>query len=370
MDKLSNRVLAFIRQQKLLCEGDTVLVAFSGGADSTALLYLLSGLAGLLKLRLAAVHVNHGLRGEEAARDEAFCRKTAELLSVPFHAVHVDVKERVRKCGLSTEEAARELRYEALRRIRKQYLSERPNARVRIAAAHHADDQAETVLLNLLRGTGLRGLSGMTPCRGDLIRPLLCVSRGELILWLSEKGITYVTDSTNLCDDYTRNFLRNRILPELSGRVNARAAEHIQSAAFICGEADAYLRAEAAAFLEEQLMSLKNPEADGLAEALGMEGPAAETAEDYGREIAIPVRLLKEKPQILRRYVIIEALDRIGAPLKNFGERHLADLDKAIFQGRGFHLDLPNGVCVENQYRIMVIRYLRSIEPSENNQSK
>ncbi|MDO4266169.1 MAG: tRNA lysidine(34) synthetase TilS [Eubacteriales bacterium] len=345
MDKFTNRILAYIRRQDLIRTGDIVVTAFSGGADSMALLGVLHELTGLLGIRLCAAHVNHGLRGEEAKRDELFCRETAERMEIPFHAVSVDVASRVRERGFSTEEAARELRYEALAEIRNQYLADAGGAeRVLIAAAHHADDQAETVLLNLLRGTGLRGLSGMAPCRGNLIRPLLCVSHEEILTWLSGKQLSYVTDSTNLSDDYTRNFLRNRILPELSGRVNARAADHIQSAAAICRAADDYLRSEAAEFLNEQLSG---------------------TQETGEREIAIPVRLLKEKPQIFRRYVIIEALGRIGAPLKNFGERHLSDLDKALFQGKGFHLDLPNGVYAENKYRMTVISYLKAGDGQE-----
>ena len=339
MDKFTNQILAFIRQQELLGRGDRVILALSGGADSVCLTAVLRELSRLLGIQLYALHVNHGLRGEEAERDQEFCRGFAEKLEIPFRAVSVGVREKAETEGLSLEEAARILRYEALFRFRKELEGEpagdetKGQGAILIATAHHGDDQAETILMNLLRGTGLRGLSGMAPKReGGIIRPLLCVSREEILKWIGKRGLSYVTDSTNLCNDYTRNLLRNRILPDLTAGVNRQAARHILQAGLICREADSYIRQEAGTFLRE-------------------EGRLQEGG------IALPRKLLKEKPQIFRRYVIIEALDRLGVPLKDFAERNLADLDKALFSGKGFHLDLPNGARADNLPELTVISF-------------
>lgn len=389
MDRFTNGLLAFIRKEKLLCRGDAVVVGFSGGADSTCLLQALWGLRGLLKIRLFAVHVNHGLRGEESLRDEQFCRNMAGELGVPFAVFAVSVREKAAAKGLSLEEAGRVLRYAALEQVRAELEAghmpqafslsgtkpcmEGGTGRCLIASAHHADDQAETILFHLLRGSGLRGLSGMEAKRGALIRPLLCMTRAEILSWLTEQNIPYVTDSTNLCDDYTRNFLRNRILPELCSGVNARAAQHIRMAGQACGEADAYLRMEAQAFLDSAQECREVHEAaerreQRKAKAIGEKEEQRETAEPEELavlprrqkkfavwQVKIPHTGLKEKPQIFRRYVIIEALSRLGAPLQNIGERHIADLDKALFCGRGFHLDLPNGICADNGFRETVL---------------
>ena len=335
MDRFTNQILAFIRQQDLLKPGDGVLVGFSGGADSSCLLRVLAGMTRLLGIELYAAHVNHNLRGAEAQRDEAFCRSTAAELGIPFFCVSVQVREKAAREGLSLEEAARLLRYKALEELRQRLAAERKGPVV-IAAAHHAGDQAETILLNLFRGSGLRGLGGMAPARDRLVRPLLCVSRADILVWMEQKGFPYVTDSTNLCEDCTRNFLRNRLLPLIREGINQRAEEHILAAGQRCSEADRYLRQEAEAFCREET-SLS------------------------GDCILIPRRRLKEKPQIFRRYVIIEALTRLGVPLKDFGEPHIAQLDRALSAGKGFHLDLPNRVFAENrpEYTAVCLREQR-----------
>ena len=148
MDRFTNQILAFIRQQDLLKPGDGVLVGFSGGADSSCLLRVLAGMTRLLGIELYAAHVNHNLRGAEAQRDEAFCRSTAAELGIPFFCVSVQVREKAAREGLSLEEAARLLRYKALEELRQRLAAERKGPVV-IAAAHHAGDQAETILLNL-----------------------------------------------------------------------------------------------------------------------------------------------------------------------------------------------------------------------------
>ena len=318
--------------------GSHLITALSGGADSVCLLLILKKLSGILGISLSAMHVNHGLRGGEADRDEAFCHALCGRLEVECRSAAADVKGAASRNGQSLEEAARAERYRLLFEERDRILRMRGAGEVFIACAHHADDQAETVLLNLFRGSGLRGLSGMRPVRGCIVRPLLAVSRSDILRYLGERGQDYVTDSTNLENDATRNYLRNILIPELEEKVNRRAAEHTVLSAGFCRQADEYLTQEAKRFAEAHFTTEENACGDGTE-----------------KRVKLAQQILKEKPQILRRYVIIEALQLLGVPLKDWSEKHLSDIDGALSAQSGFHLDLPCGVKLENRYRESVL---------------
>lgn len=210
-----NKIKAFIKEYNMIARGDTVVCGLSGGADSVCLLLAMNELSGQLGFSVRAIHVNHQLRGAESDRDEEFCRSLCERLDVPFKSVRVDVNGYAASCGLSTEDAARKLRYDAFSR-------NYPEAKT--ATAHNANDNLETAILNLARGTGLKGLAGIPPVRGNIIRPLLTVTRSEIEQFLSIKGQDHVTDSTNLSDDYTRNKIRHKIIPLLE-EINSFAVE-------------------------------------------------------------------------------------------------------------------------------------------------
>lgn len=209
-----SKVRFAIAEHAMIQKDSRVCAALSGGADSVSLLRALCELSGELGAQITACHLNHGLRGEESDGDERFCRDLCKRLGVPFYSRKISVSELVQKHE-STEEAARRARYaffeEALEHFGSGVL----------ATAHNANDNAETVLLNLTRGTGLLGLCGIPPVRelgalGKLvIRPLLYITRGEVEEYLGSLGQEYVTDKTNLSEDYTRNKLRRRVLPEL-----------------------------------------------------------------------------------------------------------------------------------------------------------
>lgn len=196
-------VQLYIDNLQLLVPKQNVIVGLSGGADSVALLNLLVTLG----YPCIAAHCNFHLRGEESIHDEEFARTFAEKLNVPFKKIDFDTREFAKEKHLSIEMAARELRYEWFERIRQEY-----NAQA-VAVAHHQDDSVETFLLNLMRGAGLRGLTGIAPKNGYIVRPLLCVTREDIINYLKESGLGFVTDSTNLSDAYTRNFIRLNLIP-------------------------------------------------------------------------------------------------------------------------------------------------------------
>ncbi len=197
-------VLSFSRTYGLLETGDRVVCAVSGGADSMALLWCLHLLQESMGLQLSAAHFHHGLRGPEADRDEAFVRAFCARHDIPLSVG----RGQVRRQGRGLEDAARQARYDFL-------LSVDPAAKV--ATAHTADDNAETVLLRWVRGTSLRGLGGIPPCRGRIIRPMLSVTRAQVLSFLDQWNLDYVEDGTNGQDDFLRNRLRHRIIPALAG---------------------------------------------------------------------------------------------------------------------------------------------------------
>ena len=209
------KVYKFIIENNMLSAGDTVVCGLSGGADSVALLCSMVELKEKLGINVEALHVNHCLRGAESDGDEAFCRRLCSRLAIPFSAVSCDVRAYSEKNSLSTEEAARILRYDIFKDC---------SHGKKLATAHNANDNLETVILNLARGTGVKGLAGIPPVRDNIIRPLLSVSRNEIEEFLSERSQPYVTDSTNLSDDYTRNMIRHKILPLLN-EINSSSVE-------------------------------------------------------------------------------------------------------------------------------------------------
>lgn len=201
-----DKIYDFICENNMINKGDTVVCGLSGGADSVCLLLSLFQLRERLGITVEALHVNHCLRGKESDRDEEFCRQLCSCHSIPFTAVSVNVREYATVNSLSDEEAARKLRYDVFAANTCGKL---------LATAHNADDNLETLILNLTRGTALKGLAGIPPVRDNIVRPLLTVTRREIEQFLADMGQSYVTDSTNLSDDYTRNKIRHRIVPML-----------------------------------------------------------------------------------------------------------------------------------------------------------
>ena len=234
-------MFAYIEKYHMIEAGSQAVAGVSGGADSVCLLFLLMEYQKKVPFSLRAVHVNHHVRGEEAVRDQEFTRRLCESLGVPLDLYDYDVPRMAETDHLSCEEAGREARRRAFYRTACRW--ERPD-QVRIALAHHENDQAETVLHNLVRGAGLAGLAGIRPVHrtgsGMYIRPLLCISREETENYLIQRGIPWVTDSTNEEEVYTRNKIRREILPALM-QINSGAVKNIAAAAGRVLEAEDYL---------------------------------------------------------------------------------------------------------------------------------
>ncbi|MGK9475255.1 tRNA lysidine(34) synthetase TilS [Melioribacter sp. OK-6-Me] len=204
--KIEEKVINFIKEQELVNEGDNLLIALSGGPDSVFALSFFFKYSRKYKCHLYAVHFDHHLRGKESDRDREFVVSICDKLKIPLTIIDLDVKEYAKKNKLSVEEAARNLRYEELAR-----LSKKLNAKV--ITAHNKDDNTETVVLNLISGTGLKGISGIPVKRDNIIRPLLALTKEEILSYLNDRNIDFKIDSTNLQNAFRRNFIRNKIIP-------------------------------------------------------------------------------------------------------------------------------------------------------------
>jgi tRNA(Ile)-lysidine synthase len=232
---IEQKALKFIDENHLIEKGDRVLVALSGGADSVFLLSFLTKFKNRFKIELAAFHLNHKLRGESSKKDEKFCSDFCSENKVKFYTVSKDVKDYAKKFKVSIEEAGREIRYSELAKAAKK------NEFTKIATAHNANDNIETILLNFIKGTGLKGLSGIPIRRDNIIRPILCLNAEEIRKYLSANKIPFRVDESNLDSDYERNFLRNEIIPKLKQRLNPRLEEKISNTSKIISEINSFI---------------------------------------------------------------------------------------------------------------------------------
>ena len=363
---LKEKVLSYIRTHNMLAPGQRVVAGLSGGADSVCLLSLLADLREEYSLELRAVHVHHGLRGEEADRDAAFSRELCRSLGVPFSLAFVNVKEEAGKRRISEEEAGRILRYQVFEReagrweqeLRREKTAEPDGSQpesVKIAVAHHGDDSAETILYQLFRGSGLKGLSGIPPARGNIIRPLLCAERREIIAYLEEKGLPFVTDSTNLENDYARNKIRNQILPMAVQEINQGAADHIRRAGELIGEADRFFEERAERMLETLLET----------EAL----ETGETKEQGSESAALSVSGLLELSHIEASYAVRAVFKRKKWPLRDVTSGHIESV-LALLRGRtGAGSDLPGGLRAERSYDRLILTKLQPGQTEKRDES-
>lgn len=325
-----------IADRKLLPAGSTVLCAVSGGADSICLLHVLYRLRPKLGVELAAAHYNHQLRGEESDRDEAFVAQFVSLCcgpqrledgrilpAVPLFTGSGDVKLEAERRGAGIEETARDMRYAFLRQTAReagyQY----------IATAHTADDNAETILFHLARGSGLRGLTGIQPVRGDLIRPLLTTTRREVEEYLAYCGLPHVEDHTNHDDAYARNRIRHQVVPVLESICPGFSARMADTAALLRADED-YLA--------------------GQAQAL------ADQAAPAGEGLSISAALLGAQPDPVAARAARLLIGRLNGGDQNCGGVHLSDLLR-LCRGTdpSAQIHLPYGLTARREYETLIL---------------
>lgn len=326
------KTLDYIRRNRLFAPGDRIIVALSGGADSVCLLVVLNELKKVLEVELKALHVHHGLRGKEADRDSDYARKLSKDLGVAFSCVRVDAALYAKEHGMSVEEAGRHLRYQIFEKECRDFSG------TRIAVGHHKDDQAETILYNLFRGTGLKGLGGMRPVRDKIVRPLLSAGRKEILAYLEEKGISYCEDSTNAQTDYVRNRIRSRILPAIRKEVNSRAGDNILHAGEMAAQADAYLEKQA----------------EGILKARGVwERAGTGTITGQG----VDTKALLEEDDIIKNYVIRSMIRSVNQSMKDITMTHIDSAAALLFGSDRRQVDLPAGlIAVRDSGRLWIKR--------------
>lgn len=225
----------FIEENNLIEKGDSIVSAISGGSDSVFMLEMLLAIKDDYDLKIIVCHVNHGLRGAEAQRDEDFVKKLAEKNGLIYEVEHIDMAAYAKEHSLTCEEAGRKLRYLFFEEIKEKYKADK------VAIAHNENDVAETTFLNIFRGTGLDGLESIPLRRDFYIRPILCFEKSEILDFLKENNIHYVDDSTNFTNDYKRNMIRNEIIPFIKKNFNENIVSSMSRLASIAKENNLYL---------------------------------------------------------------------------------------------------------------------------------
>lgn len=318
------KVFDYIRQNHMIEAKEKVLVGVSGGADSLCLLFVLKRYAQEIPFDLTAVHVEHGIRGKESMDDAAFVQQICRAENIKCRCISCRVPDIVQKEKMSLEEAARKVRYEVFEQVREELGADK------IAVAHNKNDQAETMLFQMVRGSGLKGAAGIPPVRGHIIRPLLECTREEIESYLKDRKIIWRIDSTNYELDYTRNCLRHKILPELAENVNVKSVEHLAALGEELRQVQAYISVQVEKIADE-LACCRN----GAAE--------------------IEIEKLQKQTGLIQEYVIRESLKRAGCGLKNIGRGHIRDIRELAEGQSGRSISLPGGWWARREFGRLLI---------------
>ena len=324
-----NKVIETIKKFNMLNNGENIVVGLSGGADSCALTHILTRLSGKMDLHITSVHINHGIRGEEAERDERSAEEFCRRLNIEFIAYHCDIPSEAAKRGIGEEEAGRLVRYE------KFYETAEKKNGAKTAVAHNMNDKAETLIMNLCRGAGMKGLAGIKPVGGSIIRPLIFCTRDEIEKYCDDNNIEYCTDSTNLQNEYTRNKIRNILLPWLSENINPAAGMNMANASELLREEEEYLESKA----QEQYKKLLKDSGDGFV-SLNADGLASEHS-------------------VIRRRVLRIALRSLRPDMRDFGRKHIENAEDILMGDTGRRISLPGGITVSKGYGLINILYDR-----------
>lgn len=318
-----NKVIAYIEQNQLVVRKDKVVIGISGGADSVCLFFVFLELRKKYDLELFAVHIHHGIRGIEADEDEQFVRELVKKENVSYFPIWKDVKKLAKELGTTEEETGRMVRYEAFYEILRQVNG------TKIAVAHNQNDCAETVLFQLFRGSGLKGMGGISPKRDEIIRPLLAVGRKEIEQYLKELGQLYRIDRTNLEQEYTRNKIRLSILPMVEQEVNEKAIEHITKTAQFMRELEQYIRKNVE-FAFEKIVSKKNGQ--------------------YFMELS----LFELEDIVIKRELIKYILIQVAKVAKDIEAKHIEKILNLTKCQTGKGINLPYQIVVKKQYEFLV----------------
>lgn len=320
------KVIRFINENQMIEDGKKVLVALSGGPDSICLLHMLWSLKDKLNIELYAAHLNHCLRGSEADKDEDYAKKFCEMLDIPFYSKKVDINSYSKNLGLSSEMGGRKARYDFFNELKDKYCIDK------IAVAHNANDQAETILMRLMRGTGIEGLIGIKPVRDSIyIRPILSLTRQEIENYCEENKLNPRIDKTNLETIYSRNKVRLELIPYIKENFNEDIVSTLN-----------------------RFSKTMNIDNDYLEEVCKKK--YEKFCCKHNNKIEISKDLFNEHESILSR-VLRKAISNLNGSLYNIEKVHIHDIICLSNQGTGKKINLPNNLIAENVYDNIVIKF-------------
>ncbi len=319
-----DKIIAYIEENELIQKKDRVVLGVSGGADSVCLFSVLLELQSRFELELFVVHVHHGIRGEEADRDEQFVKALVTEKKIPYYPIWRNIPKEAKEKGMTEEEAGRTARYEAFYDILNQVKGNK------IAVAHNQNDCAETVLFQLFRGSGLKGMCGIPPKRGEIVRPLLAVGRKEIEGYLAERGLKYCTDRTNLEQEYVRNKIRLAMLPMAEQEINEKAVEHIARTAQLLREVEDYIRRNVENAYEE-IVSEKNG------------------------QYFMKLDALLKQDIVIQRELVKQVLTRTAGKAKDIEARHVETVLALAENQSGKKISLPYQMIAYHEYAYLIL---------------
>ena len=331
-EEIERTVIEFIKKEKLIKEGDVVVTGISGGADSVCLLEVLCHLRTILGIKLAAAHLHHGIRKETASRDMEYVQEFCRERQVPLEIRQSDIPFISKKQGISEEEAGRNARYELFLDVAKRYGSRT------IAVAHHKEDQAETVLFRLARGTGLKGLCGMeaksirrksgTREEFQIVRPFLSLSKGDILEYLKETGISYCEDETNKEAFYSRNRIRLEILPLFHEHINPQTSEHIARTAQMLSLVHSFIQENVSILQKEAVI----------------------VCDTGGNDVCIDLKRFRKAHQVLQAELLRQTVAKLSGSAKDISNRHIEQMI-GLAEGEGRKkISLPYGLSAVLEY--------------------
>ncbi len=315
------KVQAYITKYNMIQQRDHIIVGVSGGADSMCLLAMLLELQECYELRISVVHVNHLLREEafaEAKYVETYCREK----EISYYYMEKNIGDYVKKYSISIEEAGRMARYEAFQQV---LVQQKDGMNCKIAVAHHENDLAETMLFHLIRGCGLGGLQGILPVQGNVIRPLLSLNKQEIEEYLDRKSILFYTDQSNFENEYSRNRIRNEVMPQLN-KINNQAVHHMNETALRLREIELYLQREIKAVWEECVEVI--------------------TQKSY----VITIHRFQQLDQVIQKYLVKEVIGKCSGSMRDISAKHIEAVVSLFQKQVGRTQMLPYGIVASREY--------------------